>query len=114
MALPILRPTQWWECPSCHNQHVTHSTKVITPMHPCGALKGLMAPYVRVTNNHGLTKVRHQVVERGDYVGKEKGLNTDGEGKVAMAVRTLRPDGSYDCAVFPAVARGTAAVEERS
>ena len=113
MAPPILKPTQWWECPSCTKQHVTHDMRVITPMHPCGGLRGLMAPYVRVYNNHG-TRLRHEVVEREDYVGQEKGLNSDGEGKVVMAVRTLRPDGSFDCAVFPGRATATASMKEQS
>lgn len=106
MALPILRPTQWWECPSCHKQHVTHSAKIITPMHECGGLRGLMAPYVQVHNNHGIRRgtVRHLAVERGDYVNGELGLRSDGEGRVIMAVRTERADGSNDCHVFPAAA----------
>jgi hypothetical protein len=70
-------------------------------MHPCRGQKGLTVPYVEF---HGVelakNAARHVAVERGDYVGNEKGVTTDAEGKAVMAVRTERPDGSYDCAVF--------------
>lgn len=103
-APPLLDPTRWWECPSCRRQHVTHDPRAITPMHDCPSLKGLMAPYVQVRNNHGLVGVRHVAVEREDYVNGDRGLRTDGEGRVVMAVRTERADGSNDSHVFPGAA----------
>jgi hypothetical protein len=49
-------------------------------------------------------------MERADYVGAEKGLRYDGEGRPVMSVITDRWDGSYDTAVFAptATARDTA------
>jgi hypothetical protein len=46
-------------------------------------------------------------VDRGDYVGAEQGLRTDGDGRPVMAVVTTR-DGGQDCAVFP----GTASAQQ--
>lgn len=70
-------------------------------MHPCKGQKGLLVPYVQV---HGVelakNAARHVPVERGDYIGSELGVAHDTEGKAIQAVRTERPDGSYDCAVF--------------
>lgn len=107
--VPILDPTRRWQCPSCERQHVTHDPRVVTPMHPCTAQKGLMVPYVEV---HGIElakhSARHVVVERGDYVGGEQGLRTDAEGRVAMGVSTERADGSNDFTVFAPTATAQA------
>ena len=105
-SVPILDPTKGWECPSCGKQHVTREPRPHTPMHNCAAQRGLSVPFVEVTSNFGLRKgaVRHVAVERGDYVGQEKGLLYDAEGRAVMAVRTERADGSNDCHVFPAMA----------
>lgn len=106
MAVPILDVTKWWECPSCHKQHVTREHRPHVPMHPCSGLKGFLAPFVEVHSNAGIRRgtVRHLAVERGDYVNGELGLRSDGDGRVIMAVRTERADGSNDCHVFPAAA----------
>lgn len=47
-----------------------------------------------------------EAVERGDYVGAEKGVRFDADGKAIMAVRTTRDDG-VDCAVFAPTATGS-------
>jgi hypothetical protein len=41
-----------------------------------------------------------RAVEREDYVGKERYVPMDGEGRPTMAVETIRPDGSNDLAVL--------------
>ena len=100
----LLDPTRHWECPSCHRQHVTRTAQVTSELHACASQRGMIVPFVEVADNHGLTGVRHVVVEPGDYVGGQQGLRTDGEGRPVMAVRTERADGSNDCHVFPGAA----------
>lgn len=95
-----LDPTRWWECPSCGHQTTTTDTRPISPMHQCPKHNGIDVPLVQVHDNHGLTGVRHVIVERGDYIGDEKGATG------TMAVRTERADGSNDLAVFAPVATG--------
>ncbi len=107
MSLPLLDPTKRWECPSCGHQHVTREARPHTPMHPCPRLKGVIAPYVEVTDALVKHSVRHVVVEREDFIGNELGVATDDEGRAVMAVRTERADGSNDCHVFaPLAAHG--------
>lgn len=104
--LPILDNTRLWECPSCGKQHKTKDQRIITPMHPCVKLKGIMAPYVEVPRGkQHLDKHTHvhRVIEREDYVGKEKGVMHDENGKAVMAVHTERESG-HDTTVFAAVA----------
>jgi hypothetical protein len=107
MAAPVLDPTQHWQCPSCGAQHVTKEPRPHTPFHPCRAQKGLTVPYVVVDRGSELKKhaVRHVVVERGDFIGRERGVRHDGEGRAVMAVRTERADGSNDCTVFAPAAQ---------
>lgn len=106
MTIPVLNPVRFWECPECHAQHVTNDPRAITPMHVCRALRGLLAPYVQVQNNHGIRRgaVRLVALERPDFEGQEVGLTRDGDGKSIYAVHTERADGSNDCHVFPAAA----------
>lgn len=101
MVAPLLDPTKRWECPSCGGQHVTREPRPHTPMHPCKALGGLLAPFVEVYGAE-LAKgaARHVLVEREDYVGDERGVGP------VMGLRTERADGSNDCQVFAGVATG--------
>lgn len=107
MITPTLleAPVRRWQCPSCGAQHVTREARPHTPMHTCRALRGLSAPFVEVVGSD-LPKhaTRHVVVEREDWVRSEL-VQTDGEGRPVMAVRTERADGSNDCHVFAPTAR---------
>lgn len=88
-------PEQHWECPNCDVEHVTHGAKTTeTPYHPCRGLVGLNAPLVPAGH-----RVKVHALEREDYVGREL-VQTDGEGRPVMAIRTERPDGSNDLAVL--------------
>lgn len=100
MTAVLLDPTKHWQCPSCGLQHVTKEPRPHVPMHPCRALRGVLAPFVEV-HGHELRKhsVRHVVNEREDYVGGEL-VRTDGEGRPVMSIVTERADGSNDCHVF--------------
>lgn len=98
-AVVLRPPLRRWECPSCGAQHVTRDARAITPMHGCRALKGFSVPYVEVLGRELKKRsVTHRVVERGDWVGKEK-VHTDGDGKPVMAVHTERADG-HDTHVY--------------
>jgi len=62
----------------------------------------LTAPFVEVpAGRDGLGRyaARHELVERGDYVGDETGVAFL-DGRPVMAVRTDRADGSNDATVF--------------
>ena len=109
MAVHLLNAQRNWACPSCSLQHITVEARPHTPMHPCSAMNGLLAPFVEVTsrsNELDTSKVRLVRVDREDYVGDEV-IRTDGEGRPAMAVRTERADGSYDTHAFAATATAT-------
>jgi len=51
-------------------------------------------------------KAKVVAVERGDYVGREKGVVHDSKRRAIMAIETWREDGK-DCAVLPPVAVGS-------
>lgn len=101
-----LDPTRHWECPSCQFQHVTRIPAFTTEFHQCPRQRGAYVPLIDVTNQaRNPQKVRHVVVERGDYIADEYGVRHDAEGKAIMGVRTERFDGSNDAVVFPATAQ---------
>ena len=106
MSVVILQaPEKHWECPSCGIQHVTNEARPHTPMHNCGALNGLVAPYVEVLGSElKKNSVRHRLQEREDYVGKEI-VRTDATGRPFVAVYTDRADGSNDCHAFAGTAQ---------
>lgn len=70
---------------------MTVETKI--PMHRCKGMAGLMVPLIREG-----TRAEHRAVERGDYVGKEL-VTCDANGRVIMAVQTVRDEGE-DCTVY--------------
>ena len=105
MTVPVLDPTRHWECPSCGFQHITRIPAVTSEFHLCPRQRGAYVPLVDVTNRvRNPQKVRHVVVERGDYIGGEVGVRHNAEGMPMMGVRTERADGSNDLAAFPATA----------
>lgn len=69
-------------------------------MHPCPKLGGLATPYAEVHRGQELARgtVTHRVVERGDWIGKERGIPVVG-GTAVMAVHTERADG-HDTHVY--------------
>ena len=101
MATAVLSRQTLWSCPNCNLRDRTNESRPHSRMHACAGLKGMLAPMVE----DGV-RCKVEAVERGDYVGDEKGLRFDGEGRAIMAVRTVRDDG-IDCAVFPATATGS-------
>lgn len=108
MNVPILSTEKRWECPSCGRQVITHEPRPHSELHACPAQHGLVVPFVEVQGT-GLARntVRHVPVEREDYIGSEKGVRFDDEGRPVMAVRTERADGSNDCHVFATAATAT-------
>lgn len=101
MNVPILEPIpRLWECPSCAERHISRETQPITPLHSCKALRGITAPMVELVGaelDH--SQVRHVVMDREDYVGKEL-VQCDWTGRPVMAVKTERADGSNDLVVL--------------
>jgi hypothetical protein len=97
----VLERETRWACPNCPLTDLTREARPHSRMHQCAGLRGILAPMIEAG-----TRCKVEAVERGDYVGSEKGLRYDGEGRPIMAVRTVRDDG-VDCAVFPATATGS-------
>lgn len=93
---PIIRPNHQWACPNCKLTSITHEAQPHIRYHPCAGLNGLLAPMVPAGQ-----RALVRVVEREDYIG-------DSNAGRVMAVRTERPDGSNDTAVFAPTASVTA------
>ncbi len=93
MNTPILAPEQRWTCPNCDLESVTREARPHTQFHACPGLKGLTAPMVEAG-----TRCKVEAIERDDYVGAEM-VQTDGDGRPVMAVRTTRDNGT-DLAVL--------------
>ena len=95
----ILDATILWECPDCIHQHRTTEHRPHLPIHPCKGNHGLSVPMVKAG-----TRSRHVLVEREDYISGEVGIQSDGDGRAIMAVRTERLDGSHDQTAYPGTA----------
>ena len=100
MTAALSRETRW-TCPNCDLTDVTRDPRPHSRMHSCAGLAGMTAPMVAAG-----VRCKVEAVERGDYVGKEKGVRFDANGKAIMAVRTVRDDG-FDTAVFAPTATGS-------
>lgn len=83
---------QEWYCPKCTEAARTVDDAI--PVHKCAYGNGLISPLVRSG-----TKANIIVVEREDYVGRER-VQTDVNGRPVMAVSTTRDEGE-DRIVFP-------------
>lgn len=94
MDIPIIGAETRWSCPNCMAAEVTREAQPHTRFHACRGLKGLTAPMIPVGMD-----CKVMAVEREDYVGNQL-VQTDGEGRPIMAVRTERADGSNDVAVL--------------
>jgi hypothetical protein len=105
VAPVVLDPVHYWECASCGLRHITRTHLVTSELHPCPALKGVITPLTEVTERGLTERLHHRVIERGDYIGGERGVRHDADGKAVMAVQTERADGSHDTAVFAATAQ---------
>jgi hypothetical protein len=85
-----------WHCGSCEAWAITYDAKI--PMHYCQKLAlGMRVPLVRKGE---ASKI--EVVERGDFIGKES-VQLDTAGRPVMAVVITRDEGQ-DCTVYPPVA----------
>lgn len=98
MTVSLLTPTRHWVCPNCRQTAVTHEARPHSQFHQCVGLRGLLAPLVPAGE-----KVKVTAVEREDYIGAEHAGRH-------MAVKTERPDGSNDVAVFAPLATARGAV----
>lgn len=89
-----------WECPNCDTTDVTRGL-VPNRFHTCAGLHMLKAPMVRAGAG-----CKVEAVEREDYLAGEV-QRTGDDGKPYAGVRTERPDGSNDLAVFAPLARAS-------
>jgi hypothetical protein len=101
--IPILARRVEWDCPNCTQVAVTTEARPHTRFHVCPGTGGLELPFVQVDANRGRVNVKPVV--REDYVGKEKGLRYDAEGRPIMGIVTEYDDGTNDAAVYAPVAR---------
>lgn len=97
-----------WECPNCVAVAETADPRTITPMHTCGGLSGMTAPFLRIPPGKVEIPagVRVRAVEREDYIAGET-VQVDGERRPIMSVITERPDGSNDIHVMAPSATAT-------
>lgn len=91
----------YWHCPHC--PAMAHTTDESTPLHLCPDLAGLAVPLVP----EGM-KARLVVIEREDYLGKER-VTYDGNGRPVVGVITERVHG-FDTTVYLTTA--TASVDD--
>jgi len=98
----LLAPEQRWVCPNCNLTDVTHlpADAVASRFHACRGLRGLTAPMVPAG-----TRCKVAAVEREDYTNGDM-VTADDEGRVVMAVRTTRDEGT-DLAVYAPCATAT-------
>jgi hypothetical protein len=95
VPVPVLAVEHRYECPNCDVTHVVKGQRQADiPFHPCRGLVGLNAPLVPAGQRCSVV-----ALEREDYVGREM-VQTDGEGRPVMSIRTERWDGSNDLAVL--------------
>lgn len=101
MNVPLLNPPlQEWHCPNCYAAEVTSPLPPGTfRYHACPGLHGLSAPLVPADSGAKVV-----ADERQDYLNGDDQPAGD-DGRVYMAVRTVRPDGSHDTTVFAPTAR---------
>jgi hypothetical protein len=92
----LLKAERQWNCPNCKVTTVTKDAAI--PFHACLGLSGLSAPL-----HLAGSKVKVTTIERGDYLGNEKGVRMV-KGRPIMALKTERPDGSNDLAVYAPMA----------
>lgn len=96
-ATILTPPVREWRCPNCGREHRTQKPGPHTPLHQCPRLRGVWAPFLE-EHVHG----RLEVVERGDYVGKDI-PQVDGEGRPVAQIVTHRDNGQ-DCTILaPAI-----------
>ena len=90
----ILRPVQHWYCPNCGKRDTTHEARPHSRMHTCPKLRMLIAPMLQ----RG-TAGKVELVERGDYVGKEQVALDPERGRPVQSIVTTRDHGQ-DTVVF--------------
>jgi hypothetical protein len=99
VAAVLLDAWMDWACPNCNTHDRTRPLPSnAVRMHPCGGLKGLLAPLVP----EGMD-CKVVAVERQDYLGAEE-QRTGDDGRPYSAVHRVRADGSNDALVFAPVA----------
>lgn len=102
MNVPILQPpVTVWECEHCPLVDRTREAQAHTRMHSCARYGGATIP---MTQRGARSRVR--LVEREDYVGRERVqlVDVDGRARPVMAAVTDHADGSTDAAVFAPLA----------
>lgn len=80
-------PVREWHCPTCGTDHQTRQAGPHTPFHNCARLGGLSVPFLPVG-----TAGEHRALPREDYVRGDQ-VSTDADGRVVMAVTTVRDEG---------------------
>ena len=102
----LLTPTQFWYCPNCPAEDVTHEAAPHSRFHTCPGLRGLTAPMLPKGTN-----AKVEAHEREDYVGVERVQLDPQQQRPVMSVVTTRDDGQ-DTIVFAPTAAGSGQVQE--
>ena len=103
--IPLLAAREWY-CPNCGQAATLPFPKPKqTYMHTCPRLRYLSAPLLP----RG-TAAKVEIVERGDYVGRESVQLDPDRGRPVQSIITTRDKGQ-DAIIFAPVATATARIE---
>ena len=103
--IPLLAAREWY-CPNCGQTATLPFPKPKqTHMHTCPRLRYLSAPLLP----RG-TAAKVEIVERGDYVGRESVQLDPDRGRPVQSIITTRDKGQ-DAIIFAPVATATARIE---
>jgi len=103
--IPILAPHEYY-CPNCGvSSRLPFPKPRQTHMHTCPKLRYLSAPLLP----RGMA-AKVEIVERGDYVGRETPQLDPDRGRPVQSIVTTRDNGQ-DVIVFAPVATATARTE---
>ncbi len=91
---PTIAAITEWVCPQCGKTDQTREAKPHTRMHPCPKLRFLSTPMVRKG-----TAAKIELIERQDYVGKDRVQLDPEKRRPVMAMVTTRDNGN-DVRVF--------------
>lgn len=96
-VLPL--PKHWWHCSACDLRDYSEETGVVSRMHPCARLQGVLTPMTEVSGPYAVADTKVAAVEREDYIG-------DSGGSPLMGTRVEHGSGRQDVNVFAPFATG--------
>ena len=97
----LLRRETHWTCPNCDLTEISNNPQPHSKFHYCRGLRGLWAPMVE----DGI-RCKVEAKDRDDYVNGDD-VQTDGEGRPVMSIKTTRDDGEDLAVLAPCATAST-------